>query len=119
MSIFALPFGVPNTTRQVVAGAGATTLVTVASNAPSAFVVGILVVNNTGGALTPVLDLYDGTTAFIIRDNTSIADQAREVVTLPEFIQMRPGDVLRITGGTGLSVFVSTVTPQISKAGAQ
>lgn len=107
MSVFGLPFGIPNTERKTLSGTSETTILSAGDKKIA--IVGILLVNASGGGLTPIVDLYDGSTAFPIRDDATLADQGREVVTLPEFIRMKPNDVLRVKSNTGLTVHVSYV----------
>lgn len=115
MSVFGIPSGIPLTARVSLSGSSATTIVD-ASEKSGLRVVGILLVNDSGGALTPVVDVYDGTTAFVLRDDASLADQAREVVSLPEFIHLKKGDKLRVTAGSGLKVFASYVEIPTTRA---
>lgn len=74
-------------------------------------VASIVLVNHSGGALTPVLDVYDGTTAYPLRDDASLANQAREVVDVGEFLRLKRGFKLRLTANANLTWFVSYVIP--------
>ncbi len=105
MSVFGLPYGIPNTERKTLSGTSATTILSAGDK--KLVIVGILLVNASGGALTPIVDLYDGSTAFPIRDNASLSDNTAENVAIPSFIRMKPSDVLRVTSASGLTVHVS------------
>lgn len=117
MSVFGINSGVLGTERIVLSGTGATTIVD-ATNKSGLAVVGILLVNNSGGPLSPVVDVYNGTTAFRLRDDVALADQAREVLSLPEFVRLKPGDLLRVTANTGLTVFASFIDMTVSRQNA-
>lgn len=115
MSVFGIDNGIPNTTRTVIAGTSPVTVLDATSKSGLS-VAGVLLVNVSGGSLTPVVDVYDGATAYRLRDDATLADQAREVVALPEFIRLKKGDVVRVTANTGLHVFVSYVEIPANKA---
>lgn len=110
MSAFGFHDGQRATYRVILSGTSATTLLD--ADERRFHIVGIKLVNHSGGALTPVIDLYDGTTAFILRDNANLADQASETVELPgDFVAMNIDDKLRITANSNLSVWVSYIDP--------
>lgn len=108
MSVFGIDNGIPRTAHAVLSGSSATTIVN-ATDRSNIYLVGLALINVSGGALTPVVDVYDGTTVFKLRDDASLADQAREVLALPEFVHVKKGEVLRVTANTGLHVFASYV----------
>lgn len=108
MSVFGIDSGIPRTARAVLSGTGATTIVSAADKS-NIYLVGLLLTNASGGSLTPVVEIYDGTTAFRLRDDATLADQAKEAVVLPDFVHMKKGDVLRVTANTGLHVFASYI----------
>jgi hypothetical protein len=116
MSVFGINAGVPGTTRAVLANGNATTVLD-ATNKSGLRVVGILLTNHSGGAVTPIVDVYDGSTAFIVRDNASLSDTASTSVTLPGFIHLHRDDVLRVTAAANVTVIVSYV--DITASGAQ
>lgn len=102
----------PLTARGVLSDTSATTMLS-ASGDNIPYVLGILLTNHSGGAVTPVVDLWDGSTATIIRDNKSLADQASEIVELPAgFILMNEDDLLRVTAASGVSWVVSYGAPR-------
>lgn len=110
MSAFGFHDGQRATNRVVLSGTSATTLLDAADR--RFHVLGIKLVNHSGGALTPVIDFYDGTTATILRDNKSLSDTADEIVEFPgDFGVMDLGDKLRITANSNLSVWVSYIDP--------
>lgn len=110
MSAFGYHDGQRATYRVILSGTSATTLLDAASR--RFHIVGIKMTNASGGALTPIIDIYDGSTAFILRDNATLADTATETLVLPgDFVVMNLTDKLRITSATGLSVWVSYIDP--------
>lgn len=115
MSVFGIATGIPRTARKVLSGTGATTIVD-ATDKSGLSIVGIVLTNVSGSSLTPVVDVYDGTTAFRLRDDASLADQASSAVTLPDFVHLKKGDVLRVTANTGLHVFASYIEVPTTKA---
>lgn len=108
MSVFGIDAGIPRTARTVLSGSSATTIVSAADRS-NIYLVGLLLTNVSGGALTPIVDVYDGTTAYRLRDDATLADQGKEQVTLPDFVHLKKGDVLRVTANTGLHVFASYI----------
>lgn len=109
MSAWGYHDGQRATERGTLADTSATTILDASTQAYD--VVSIILVNHSTGALTPVVDVYDGTTAYPLRDDASLADQAREVVDIGDFIKLQRGDVLRITANANLTWFVSYVIP--------
>ncbi len=98
--------------RVILAGGTATTLVD-ATDKSGIVVTGILMTNISGSSRTPVVDVYDGSTAYVVRDNAALADTASENVKLPGGdrgeLRLRKGDLLRITSDTGVHVQVTYV----------
>lgn len=115
MSVFGISNGVVNGKRVTLSDTSATTVVD--STGRSGIVItGILLVNHSGGSRTPVIDIYDGTTAFPVRDDVALADQGAEDVKLAGgSLRLRKGDVLRVTGNTGLTVHVSYIDMAVSR----
>lgn len=110
MSAFGYHDGQRATYRVVLSGTSATTLLD-ASNRRF-HITGIKLVNHSGSTLTPIVDVYDGTTAFKLRDDVELFDQREEDLTLPgDYVVMNLGDKLRITANSNLSVFVSYIIP--------
>lgn len=113
MSIYGFQGGLPQTAYGTLAGTSATKIIDADALAGprECVVLGIVITNHSGGALTPILDLYNGTTAYIIRDNVNLADTATETISLPEFYKLDRGNSIRITADSGLSWHVSYILP--------
>lgn len=112
MSAFGYQDGQRETARGTLSNTSVTTLLDASTGSNALDVVSVILVNHSTGTLTPVVDVYDGTTAFILRDNANLADQAREVVDLGgAFIRLKRGDKLRLTANANLSWFVSYIIP--------
>jgi len=115
MSVFGIGNGVVNGERVTLSGTSATTVVD--STGRSGIVItGILLVNHSGDARAPIIDIYDGTAAFRVRDDATLADQGAEDVKLAGgSLRMKKGDVLRVTANTGLTVHVSYIDMAVSR----
>lgn len=110
MSAFGYHDGQRQTVRGILSDGSATTMLSAAT--ARRCIVGIKLVNHSNGALTPVVDIYDATTAFILQDEESLADKADFDVPLPGgFYVMDLGDVLRVTSAANLSWHVSYIEP--------
>lgn len=119
MSVYGLRGGFVRTQRGTLTDASTTAILDTANLANrSAVVIGLRLVNHSGGALTPTVDVYDGATARTLRDDVSIADQAGEDVSLPGGVyELIRGDSVRITANANLTWHISYIEPDPAVSG--
>lgn len=121
MSVFGFHSGSPRTEQGIISGTSAVTILDTASDLPNqeGTVIGIVMTNLSNGALAPVVDVYDGTTAYVLRDDANLADKATEEIVLPGgFYKLVRGDSVRITANTGLHWHISFIEPNANAGGA-
>jgi hypothetical protein len=113
MSIYGIDRGTPGSESVILSDTSATTIISGSLDQPRALV-GLKLVNASGGPLTPVVDVLIDAVAYVLRDNASLADQASEIVTLPGDVYIIPrGADLRVTANANLHVHASYIdTPR-------
>lgn len=104
MTVFQAPLAQPEPVRVKPADTSATTIVT-AQNYKQP-IGKIRVVNETGGAVTANVDVYDGTTAYSLTGTVSIA--ANSSVEIYDEI-LGVNEILRVTAGAGASLVVHVI----------
>lgn len=108
MSMFAFTTGTPKGYRIKLTGTSATTIVQATNS--TIFLVRLRITNNSGGALTPLVEAYDGTNAIIYRAASSLADKASEdVIGTDGCIILETGNSVRITAAANLHVFATYI----------
>lgn len=106
MGIYGIDSGLPFTESYILSDTSATTVLDATSRGLT--LVGMTLVNTSGGALTPAVDVYKSSTAYVLRDNASLADTVAEIVSLPAgYYALPKGALLRVTANAGLHVHVS------------
>lgn len=104
MTVFQAPLSQPEPVRVKPANTSATTLVTAQSYKQA--IGKIRVVNETGGAVTANVDVYNGTTAYSLTGTVSIpANSAIEIYD--EVLGV--DELLRITAGAGTSLVAHVI----------
>lgn len=104
MTIFQAPLNQPEPVRVKPADTSATTLVPAADYKQA--IGKIRVVNETGGAVTADVDVYDGTTAYSLTGTVSIP-AASSIELYDEILGV--GELLRITAGAGASLVAHVI----------
>lgn len=113
MSIYWFNGGRPKTAFGTLANTNATAILT-ANNLANrhCVIVGLHLTNHSGGALTPNVDIYNGSTAYLIWDAKSMSDGADSEVDLPGgFYELISGNSLRLTANANLTWHVSYIEP--------
>lgn len=106
MGIYGIDSGLPFTESYILSDTSATTVLDATSRGLT--LAGLKLVNKSGGPLTPVVDVYKAGTAYVLRDNASLADTADDIVSLPaDYYALPKGALLRVTANAGLHVHVS------------
>jgi hypothetical protein len=104
MTIFQAPLSQPEPVRVKPADTNATTLVPAAAYKQA--IGKIRVVNETAGAVTANVDIYNGTTAYSLTGTVSIP-AASSIELYDEILGV--DELLRITAGTGASLVAHVI----------
>ena len=104
MTVFQAPLNQPEPVRVKPANTSATTLVPAAAYKQA--IGKIRVVNETAGAVTANLDIYNGTTAFSLTGTVSIP-AASSIELYDEILNVN--ELLRITAGAGASLVAHVI----------
>lgn len=104
MTIWQAPLNQPEPVRVKLANTSATTIV--AAKSLKQAIGKIRVVNETSGAVTANVDIYNGTTAYSLTGTVSIAANA-SLEIYDEILQVN--ESLRVTAGTGASLVVHAI----------
>lgn len=117
MSAYQISNGLPRTIPITLTDGSATTILTATRRF---MVVGIVLVNHSGGALTPTVDLYRSSTQFILQDAESLADEASFKVELPgDFVHLQINDLIRVAAAANLTAWISYSDPHITTGARQ
>ena len=104
MTIWIAPLNQPEPIRVKLATTGATTIV---PNAPIKQAIGkIRVVNETAGAVTANVEIFDGTNAYSLTGVRSIT--ANDAIEIYDEL-LGVGESLRVTAGTGNALVVHAI----------
>ena len=104
MTIWQAPLNQPEPVRVKPANTSATTII--AAQKWTQAIGKIRVVNETSGAVTANVDVYDGTTAYSLTGTVSIAANS-SLEIYDEILQVN--ESLRVTAGTGASLVVHAI----------